>query len=75
MISPEKIIQVGGEVAAANLGSKSIETVLSAPASDPEGREAVRITIVVKPGVAAGLNDDAVLDTLVERDILQITIA
>jgi hypothetical protein len=66
MISPEKIVQVAGEVAAANLSSESIETVLSAPASDSEGRDAVRITIVLKPGVATRLKDDAVLDTLVE---------
>ncbi|HKG82650.1 MAG TPA: hypothetical protein VKB16_05765 [Beijerinckiaceae bacterium] len=66
MISSEKIAQVAGEVAAANLSAKSIETVLSAPASDSEGRDAVRITIVIKPGIAAKLKDDAVLDTLVE---------
>ena len=66
MVSQEQIIRVAGEVAAANLSPKSIESVLSEPATDSEGRDALRITIVVKPGVAAKVKGDAVLDTLVQ---------
>jgi hypothetical protein len=66
MLPREQIIRVAGEVAAANLAAQSIESVLSEPATDSEGRDAVRIIIVIKPGIAAEVKGDAVLDTLVQ---------
>ena len=66
MITDSRVRQIAGEVAAATLRPTTIEAVQSEPATDSEGREALRITIVIKPGAAAKLNGDSLLDTLVE---------
>lgn len=66
MIERNKIIQIARDVATANLTSAAVRDVISEPAIDSEGREALRITIVIKPGAPARLKGDAVLDTLVQ---------
>ncbi len=66
MIPQSRVQQIAGEVAKANLSQSSVETITSEPASDSEGREALRITIVIKPGAAAKLDGDQLLDTLVQ---------
>jgi|SRR5919206_3792292 hypothetical protein len=66
MISQDQIIEAVRKVASAKLGQASFEAVLTEPASDSEGREAVRITIVVRPGWVTKLEGNDLLDTLVE---------
>lgn len=48
------------------MAATNVETVTSEPATDLEGREALRITIVIEPGAAAKLKGDSLLDTLVQ---------
>jgi hypothetical protein len=62
----EKINAIAQEVASANLSSQSILSAISEPTIDSEGREALRITIVIRPNIAAKLNGDKILDTLVQ---------
>jgi hypothetical protein len=63
----EKIIhQIAREVAAANLTSANVSSIASSTAIDSEGHEALRITIVIKPGAEAKIKGDAALDTLVQ---------
>jgi hypothetical protein len=49
MIDEENIVQIAQEVASENLSHQAVEKVLSRPIIDSEGREALRITIVIKP--------------------------
>lgn len=66
MLNRDKIIQIAHRVAAAHLGGAIVDDVMSEPTTDSQGRDALRITIVIKPGSAAKLGGNAVLDTLVE---------
>jgi hypothetical protein len=66
MLDYAKISEIADAAARSHLNSTSVAKVSTEPAVDSEGREALRITIVLKPGKAAGLAGDAVLDTLVE---------
>ena len=66
MLDPVKISKIVEKVATSNLTPEIVEGVLAEPAIDSEGQEALRITIVIKPGAAVRLNGDAVLDTLVQ---------
>jgi hypothetical protein len=66
MISPEQIQEIVAKVAVANLGRASIEGVMSEPTADSRGDEALRITIVLAPGVVERISGDTVLDTLVQ---------
>lgn len=63
MLEQKKIIEIAQKVAVANL---SAVRVLSEPAVDSQGKDALRITIVIEPGVAEKVKGDAVLKTLVE---------
>jgi hypothetical protein len=65
MIALKKISEIADEVAAEKLDGANVEAVSSESALDSEGRDAVRITIILKPGTAAKLEGDAILDTLV----------
>jgi hypothetical protein len=58
MIDRSKINQIAKEVAAANLSGKNIVDAVSEPITDSEGREALRITIIVKPGIVQELTGD-----------------
>lgn len=66
MLENNKVSEIVREVATANLTSKSIQDILIEPATDSEGHEALRITIVITPGAVLKLKGDAVLDTLVD---------
>jgi hypothetical protein len=66
MIPQIKIQQIASEVAVANLDRARVESVLSEPTSDSQGRDALRITIIIKPGAAEELSGDSILDTLVQ---------
>ena len=65
MLDQKRIREIAQEVATANLASTTISSVSSSTAIDSEGHEALRITIVIKPGSAAKIDGDATLDTLV----------
>ena len=66
MLEQKKIIEIAQKVAVANLSSTAVNSVLSEPTVDSQGREALQITIVLEPGVAEKFKGDAVLKTLVE---------
>jgi hypothetical protein len=66
MLDEKKIRQIAREVATANLSSANFTSVLSGPAVDSEGHDALRITIVIKPAAVSKIGGDAVLDTLVQ---------
>lgn len=65
MIAQAKVEEIAREVAKANLSKSDVEEIKSEPASDSEGRDVWRITVVIKPGAAARLEGDSLLDTLV----------
>ena len=52
-LARNEINKIAGEVATANLISSIVSSVISEPAMDSEGRDALRITIVIAPGAAA----------------------
>jgi hypothetical protein len=64
MIQIEKINAIAGKVAAANLSGQAVENVVSEPTIDSEGREALRITIIIKPNKVARFSGEKILDTL-----------
>ena len=66
MLDREKIDQIVREVATANLAAQNVQAVQNELATDSEGRDALRITIVLAPDAITKLKGDAVLDTLVE---------
>jgi hypothetical protein len=65
MLDEKRIQKIAQEVASANLASTNISSVLSSTTIDSEGHEALRITIVIKPGSESKIKGDATLDTLV----------
>ena len=72
MLDRRKIDQIAREVATANLTSANVTSVSSSMTTNSEGHEALRITIVIKPGAEAKIKGDATLDTLVQiRDRLR----
>ena len=66
MLDLESISDIVQEVTGRNFPSKAVEMIDTQSTTDSEGRDALRITIVLAPGVAGKLKGDAVLDTLVE---------
>ncbi len=66
MLAKNKILKIARDAATANLSSSAVSQVLSEPTTDSEGRDALRITIVIKPNALGRLTGDAALDTLVE---------
>jgi 2-methylisocitrate lyase-like PEP mutase family enzyme len=66
MLDEKRIRQIAQEVATANLSSANFTSIGSSTAVDSEGHEALRITIVIKPGAASKIDGDAALDTLVQ---------
>jgi hypothetical protein len=61
-----KVIQIARAAATTHLGKAAFSDVFSEPTTDSEGRDALRITIVVEPEAVDKIEGDAVLDTLVE---------
>lgn len=66
MLDDNQVQQIARQVATANLSSASFTSVLSSSTVDSEGHDALRITIVLKPGVADKIKGDAALDMLVQ---------
>ncbi len=66
MLDNDQIVAIATAVAKKQLGMKAVLRALSERASDSEGREALRVTIVIAPDVAKRLKGEAVLDTLTE---------
>ncbi len=66
-----QIADIASDAARATLPRKTVERVISEPVSDSEGRDALRVTIVIAPNSVAKLTGDALLDTLVriQRDL------
>lgn len=50
---------------AAKLGNENVVRVVSEPTTDSQGREALKITVVIAPTAAQDLEREAVLDALV----------
>jgi hypothetical protein len=65
MLHEKRILEIAQEVASAKLTSANVSSVSSSAAIDSEGHEALRITIVIKPGSESRIKGDATLDTLV----------
>ena len=66
MLENEALIQIASRAALAHLGESVVESAFVQPSLDSEGREALRITIVIRPGKVGGLSGDKTLDTLYE---------
>jgi hypothetical protein len=66
MLELIKVNDVVNKAASATLKRQAgVQRVFSEPASDSEGHEALRITIVLKRGSADKISGDKALDTLV----------
>jgi hypothetical protein len=66
MLDQKKIDQIAHEVATANLTPQVVVRASSSPTSDSEGRDALRIMIVIEPDAVTRVSGDAVVDTLVQ---------
>jgi hypothetical protein len=66
MLDDSTIVQIATHVATANLTSQNVTSVTSSTATDSEGREALRITIIIPPGAETKIQGSAALETLVE---------
>lgn len=66
MLDEKRIREIAHEVATDKLTSANVTSVSSSATIDSEGHDALRITIVIKPGSASKIKGDASLDTLVE---------
>lgn len=65
MLDEKKIQEIAKEAATANLASANVSSVSSSTAVDSEGRDALRITIVIAPGAETKITGDAALNTLI----------
>jgi hypothetical protein len=65
MLTSEEVSQIVEAVASANLTPSVVRTVVTQPTTDSQGGDALRITIVIAPGVATSVPGNAVLDTLI----------
>jgi len=65
MLERQKIDQIAKEVATSNLGAANVAHVASEPTTDSEGRDALKITIIIQPDALERISGDAALDTLV----------
>ena len=66
MLDDKRIAEIARAVAREKLSSKWFKDVLVEPATDSEGKDAVRITIIIAPSAVRRLHGEAVLQTLVE---------
>jgi hypothetical protein len=66
MLDYAEISQIVESSARPILGRENVVRVFSEPGMDSEGKDAVRITIVITPGAVARIKGDALLDNLVE---------
>jgi hypothetical protein len=66
MLQTEQISQIVSEVVQANTTPTSVRSVITEPAADSEGKDALRITIVITPEAVTQLAAGPVVDTLVQ---------
>jgi hypothetical protein len=72
MLDQKTIDTIARQVAAANLSSANVTGVFSAPTTDSEGHDALRITIVLTEGSSDVISGKKTLDTLAQlQDSLQ----
>lgn len=65
MIDTMRISEIAGEVARTGVADSSLERIVTEPATDSQGNEALRIILVLKPDAAQKLTGDQALDLLV----------
>jgi hypothetical protein len=65
MLNNQKILEITKDVAHTRVNDGNLERVVIEPATDSEGHEALRITLVVNPEAARKLTGDEALDLLV----------
>jgi hypothetical protein len=65
MLHDRRIIEIAERVAKAQIPGTGLERIVSEPATDSEGNEALRITVILKPETAEALTGDSALDLLV----------
>jgi hypothetical protein len=66
MLGHEQVENIANGVAAAHLSGSTVRNIIAEPTVDSEGREALRIIIVIEPGAATRIKGDAALDILVQ---------
>lgn len=66
MIAAEQIDSIVTEAARRTLGAKAVERAFSEPTVDSVGKDALRVTIVLKPKSVESIDGDSALDTLVK---------
>jgi hypothetical protein len=66
MLDYRTIETIAGRVATQRVAEAGLERTLAEPATDSEGRDALRITLVLKPNAVEKLTGDAAIDLLVE---------
>ena len=65
MLDNLKITELAGIVVRARVSNDKLERILTQPTTDSEGKEALRITLVLKPEAAKTLTGAQALDVLV----------
>jgi hypothetical protein len=60
------IEKIAAKAARAQVAESGLERVLVSPAIDSDGKDALRITLVLKPEAVKALSGDAALDLLVD---------
>jgi hypothetical protein len=66
MLDDLSIVRIATQVATANLSSQNVTSVTSSTATDSEGREALRITIIIPPSAELRIEGSTALKTLIE---------
>lgn len=66
MLHDTRISQIASEAALVSVADADLERVLTEPTLDSDGREAVRITLVLTPKAVKSLTGDEALDILVK---------
>jgi hypothetical protein len=65
MLDAQKITRIARDVARTQVAGASLKRIMTEPATDSEGKEALRIILVLKPQAARKLTGDQALDLLV----------
>lgn len=65
MLDNLRITEIAGNVVRAQVAGNRLERILAAPTTDSEGKEALRITLVLKPDAAKELTGAQAVDVLV----------
>lgn len=72
MVDTQTVVDIAGKVAQ-QVAAADFERVVTEPATDSEGKEALRIIVVLKPEASERFNGDRALDLLVgvQRELLR----